>query len=84
MAAALIYIFIIHQISESDTTFFTLDSVYYRYQLVQDTSDYESLFLPIPFDTLRLEKTNLRISGVKDFSFDMTQGFDQYSFQNCP
>ena len=73
----LICIFLINQTSESDSTLFKLDSVYYRYQVVQDTVFHESLYVPISLDTIRHENEGLRISGVKDFSFDVDQGFDQ-------
>ncbi len=68
----------INQISENDTTSFTLDSVYYRYQVVYiDTSPYDSLFIPVPLDTIKQESEGMRISGTKDFSYDIDRGFNQ-------
>lgn len=68
----------LNQISESDLNSFKLDSVYYQYQVIYaDTSPYDSLFTPVLIDTMQQETEGLRISGAKDFSFDMDQGFDQ-------
>jgi hypothetical protein len=73
-----LYIFIIGQISDTDTAFFDLDSVYFKYEAIyQDTNLYDSLFAPISTDTVRKDLEGLRISGTKDFSFDMNRGFDQ-------
>ncbi len=75
---ALLYIFIISQLSEGDTSLFTLDSVYYKYQVIYtDTTPFDSLFVAVPLDTLKDEQEGLRISGTKDFSYDINQGFDQ-------
>lgn len=74
----LLYIFIVNQISENDLDFFDLDSVYYQYQIIHiDTSPYDSLFMPVSIKPIEQEEEGLRISGVKDFSFDMNQGFNQ-------
>jgi hypothetical protein len=62
---------------DSDTEIFTLDSVYYRYRVITDTVLPGSLYVPIPIDTGEFDKEALRISGVKDFSYDVNQGFDQ-------
>jgi len=56
---------------------FTLDSVYYRYRVIADTVHPGSLYEPILIDTGEFDRERLRISGVKDFSFDVNQGFDQ-------
>jgi hypothetical protein len=54
-----------------------LDSMYYRYEAIP----YDRSFYTVPTaaspDTVDNEKGSLRISGAKDFSFDVTQGFDQ-------
>lgn len=74
----LLYIFIVSQTSEDNSDFFDLDSVYYKYQFVQDdTSLYDSLFMPVSIKPIEQKEEGLRISGVKDFSFDMNQGFNQ-------
>ncbi|KPK68502.1 hypothetical protein AMJ87_11785, partial [candidate division WOR_3 bacterium SM23_60] len=74
----LLSLFIVSQISEGDTTFQELDSVYYRYEMIEsDTTLYDSLFAPVIIDTSRTPAGELRISGTKDFSFDVDQGFDQ-------
>ena len=75
---ALLYIFIISQLSEGDTSLFMLDSVYYKYQAIySDTTPFDSLFVAVPQDTFKREQEGLRISGTKDFSYDINQGFDQ-------
>ncbi len=67
-----------NHIPENDSIFFNLDSVYYRYEVIySDTLLYDSLFKPISVDTPKQAKHGLRISGTKDFSFDVKQGFDQ-------
>ncbi|KPK73452.1 hypothetical protein AMJ87_01735 [candidate division WOR_3 bacterium SM23_60] len=74
----LLSLFIASQISEGDTTFNELDSVYYRYQIIEsDTTLYDSLFAPVTIDTSKTPAGGLRMSGTKDFSFDVDQGFDQ-------
>ncbi len=67
-----------NQTTENDTSLFVLDSVYYRYQVMySDTSGFDSLFTAVPLDTQEQEHGGLRISGTKDFSYDIDQGFDQ-------
>ncbi len=67
-----------NQTSESDTSLFVLDSVYYKYQVMySDTAAFDSLFTAVSLDTQRQEQDGLRISGTKDFSYDIDQGFDQ-------
>lgn len=74
----LLSLFIASQISEGDTTFQNLDSVYYRYELIEsDTVLYDSLFVPVFINSTEKKDGELRISGTKDFSFDVDQGFDQ-------
>jgi len=67
-----------NQISLNDTSFFNLDSVYYQYEVIySDTAMYDSLYKPVSGDMTKKETGGLRISGTKDFSFDVDQGFDQ-------
>ncbi|UCG91136.1 MAG: hypothetical protein JSV97_08600 [candidate division WOR-3 bacterium] len=77
MVVALVYFFITNQISESDTIFSALDSVYYHYDVMYDTTSFETLFISSIVDTTERKADGLRISGTKDFSFDLNQGFDQ-------
>jgi hypothetical protein len=66
------------QIVEHDSVFFDLDSVYYKYRIVEgDTSISDTVYAPVVRDTTTDISDNLKISGVKDFSFDLDQGFDQ-------
>lgn len=66
------------QISEEDSSLLDLDSVYYKYQILEtDTILVDTLYIPVIEDTSMDMYNNLRISGIKDFSFDMNQGFDQ-------
>jgi hypothetical protein len=68
----------IAQIPEQDSSLLNLDSVYYKYQVLEtDTTFSETLYVPVAEDTSLDMYDNLRISGVKDFSFDMDRGFDQ-------
>ena len=68
----------ISQIPEQDSSSLNLDSVYYKYQILEtDTAFSETLYVPVIEDTSGDMYDNLRISGVKDFSFDMDRGFDQ-------
>ncbi len=74
----LLSLFIASQISEGDTAFQNLDSVYYRYELIEtDTVFSDSLFAPVLIDSAEQRDGELRISGTKDFSFDVDKGFDQ-------
>ena len=54
-----------------------LDSTYYRYEAIP----YDTSFTAVPTmvlpDTAEDQEGTLRISGAKDFSFDIAQGFDQ-------
>ncbi|KPL13942.1 hypothetical protein AMJ74_04300, partial [candidate division WOR_3 bacterium SM1_77] len=54
-----------------------LDSAYYRYEVIP----YDTIFHTLPtaalFDTASKRQGTLKISGAKDFSFDVAQGFDQ-------
>lgn len=75
MVLGLLYIFLIRTISEP--TAFDLDSAYYRYEpLAYDTAVHETTAVRA-IDTLKGDPGNLRITGAKDFSFDVKQGFDQ-------
>jgi hypothetical protein len=54
-----------------------LDSAYYRYEVIPyDTTFYTSPTAAL-FDTASKRQGTLKISGAKDFSFDVAQGFDQ-------
>lgn len=66
------------QSSEQDSIFFHLDSVYYRYRIMPTDSIFlDTLYAPVIKDTTEDTHENIRIGGVKDFSFDMDRGFDQ-------
>lgn len=69
---------IIAQLSNPDPAFEGLDTLYRRYGIVHpDTGQYDSLFIRSPIDTTQQEIDRLRISGSKDFLFDIDQGFNQ-------
>jgi len=75
---AILYIFIINQISKPDSGDLRLDSVYYRYRVsYEDTLPIDSQFTLVQYGKREETPNGLKISGVKDFSFDMNQGFDQ-------
>jgi hypothetical protein len=75
MVLGLLYIFLIRTISEPVA--FDLDSAYYRYEpLPYDTTMQETTAVIVQ-DTMEGDPGKLRISGAKDFSFDVKQGFDQ-------
>ncbi len=76
MVQALLCICITGTTSNPDTSI-SLDSIYYRYQVIPFDSIQSSEIIEATADTLLTEDDNLRISGVKDFSFDVKQGFDQ-------
>lgn len=76
MALALLYIYITGTTSNPDTSI-NLDSIYYRYQVMPFDSIQSGGAPETTPDTLSTEDDNLRISGVKDFSFDVKRGFDQ-------
>ncbi|MGB3342043.1 MAG: hypothetical protein WBB37_11240 [bacterium] len=66
------------QITEYDSSFLKLDSVYYNYQIIEmDTILIDTLYSPSIKDSDQDFADELKISGIKDFSFDMNQGFDQ-------
>lgn len=73
----IVFIFITNQIFESDS--FKLDSVYYNFRLIEvDTG----LIIDTTYISVRkkIDEDNynrLKISGIKDFSFDIEEGFDQ-------
>jgi hypothetical protein len=78
MSGVLFSIAIIAQTSDPDTVFSGLDSLYRRYSSVcPDTGQYDSLFVRSPVDTFEQGIDQLRISGSKDFLFDIDQGFNQ-------
>lgn len=72
------FILIVNLIFEQDTSFFLLDSVYSKYQATLiDSTLYDSIFIPTRWDSQQVVPSGLRLSGAKDFSFDMNEGFDQ-------
>jgi hypothetical protein len=54
-----------------------LDSAYYRYEVIPFDTSFQELPTAALFDTLDVREGSLKISGAKDFSFDVAQGFDQ-------
>lgn len=65
--------------SESDTIF-KLDSVYCNYQPVEVDTNIgigDFFFVPSSENDRDTEEKQLKISGVKEFAFDINQGFDQ-------
>ncbi len=75
----ILYVYIIGLISESDTVY-KLDSVYRNYYLFTADSSFpirDSVYVPIGEADNRQTTSELKISGVKDFAFDIDQGFDQ-------
>ncbi len=75
---AILFIFIINQISESDTLY-QLDSVYYNFRLIViDTGlVMDTTYIQVSEKKDEIPKDRLKISGTKDFSFDIEEGFDQ-------
>uniref|UniRef100_A0A7V3RHP6 Uncharacterized protein n=1 Tax=candidate division WOR-3 bacterium TaxID=2052148 RepID=A0A7V3RHP6_UNCW3 len=67
----------INLISESDTPY-NLDSVYCSFRPIEiDTSfTVDSIYIPV-VEEKRDEGSELKLSGVKDFTFDINEGFDQ-------
>lgn len=63
---------------EQDSSLFSLDSFYSKYQATLiDTALYDSFFVPTIPDSQWAARKGLRLSGAKDFSFDMNEGFNQ-------
>lgn len=75
MATVITYIAIIATTSEPVTM--ELDSAYYRYEVIPYDTSFYTLPTAALFDTVDKHRGTLKISGAKDFSFDVTQGFDQ-------
>ncbi len=76
MTKALLFISIINNSPNSESELFKLDSVYYHYTPVLIESVYQgTLYQPEFSDTQ--EDGNLKLSGFKNFSYDINQGFDQ-------
>ncbi len=66
------------QITVHDSSFLNLDSVYYNYQIIGvDTLLSDTIAAVSLKDSDREFSDDLRISGIKDFSFDMNEGFNQ-------
>jgi hypothetical protein len=75
MAAVITYIAIAATNSEPVTM--ELDSAYYSYEVIPYDTVLAALPTAVFFDSADQDMGTLRISGAKDFSFDVTQGFDQ-------
>jgi len=61
----------------SEPAAFDLDSAYYRYEPLEYDTSFHEITAVRSQDTLEGDPKTLRISGAKDFSFDVKQGFDQ-------
>lgn len=78
MTGVLFCTVLITQISDPDTVFSTLDSVYRQYRVVYpDSGTSDSLFTRTTIDSIPQKSDQLYISGSKDFLFDIDQGFNQ-------
>jgi hypothetical protein len=63
--------------TNSDPATLELDTAYYRYVVMPYDTSLSTLPTSVPVDTTSARDGTLRISGAKDFSFDVNQGFDQ-------
>ncbi|MEO0162572.1 MAG: hypothetical protein ABIL74_09915 [candidate division WOR-3 bacterium] len=74
----ILFIFIGKLISDLDTAFW-FDSVYYNYSPVEVDSELSSerLFTPVAAEGESSYSSALKISGVKEFSFSIDEGFNQ-------
>lgn len=75
MEAALLYISTLA--AASDPAALDLDSSYYRYEPVPYDTTLDTAGTAPAVDSAATAATTLWISGAKDFSFDVKQGFDQ-------
>ncbi len=75
MEAIIIYIAI--AATNSDSVEMELDSAYYSYEAIPYDAAFDTVPAAVLFDTTEQDMGTLRISGAKDFSFDVAQGFDQ-------
>lgn len=75
MESVLLFISTLAAISES--TAFDLDSSYYRYEPMPYDTALDTAGTVPAVDSAAATETTLRISGAKDFSFDVKQGFNQ-------
>uniref|UniRef100_A0A7V0Z7Z2 Uncharacterized protein n=1 Tax=candidate division WOR-3 bacterium TaxID=2052148 RepID=A0A7V0Z7Z2_UNCW3 len=74
----ILFIYITNLISESDSLY-TLDTVYYNFKVIETDTNLttDTVYLPVRERIDEEEQGGLKISGIKDFSFDIEQGFDQ-------
>ncbi|MGB9721976.1 MAG: hypothetical protein ACPL28_10925 [bacterium] len=63
-------------ISESDSLY-KLDSVYYNFRLVEVDTNFSGDTAYVSVEENEDSQNLLKISGIKDFSFDIDQGFNQ-------
>jgi hypothetical protein len=63
--------------TDSNYTTLELDSAYFRYVAVPYDSSLEAQPMSVLPESTSTREEALRISGTKDFSFDVNQGFDQ-------
>ncbi len=75
MELAIFYIAI--TATNSEPAIISLDSAYYRYVVIPYDTSLTTLPVAAIADTAGSSDGTLRISGAKDFSFDVNQGFDQ-------
>lgn len=75
MDLALLYIFTVAAVSEPPA--FDLDSSYYRYVPMPYDAAFDTTRIMRAVDSAAGGQSALKISGAKDFSFDVNQGFDQ-------
>lgn len=70
--------FSVSQIIEEDSSMFDLDSAYFMYQPVDiDTLTSDTFYILALQEPGEKIADDLKVSGIKDFSYDMDQGFDQ-------
>jgi len=73
----LVIIYIAISATNSEPAIISLDSAYYRYVVIPYDTSFSTLPAATAADTAGSSDGALRISGAKDFSFDVKQGFDQ-------
>ncbi|MEO0095539.1 MAG: hypothetical protein ABIL66_06565 [candidate division WOR-3 bacterium] len=74
----ILFIFITNLISESDSLY-KLDSVYYNFRVVEIDTELSSdvIYVPVIEKGDESDSNLLKLSGIKDFSFDVDEGFNQ-------
>jgi hypothetical protein len=73
----LVIISILIAATDSNHPVLELDSAYYRYVAIPYDSSFDTQPTTVLPDSIGKSDDALRISGTKDFSFDVNQGFDQ-------